>query len=109
MADFVRNALNLKNVDNFDHETSQKYLTFVYGLQKGLQGAGLDPTSMSLAELRKLANDVATAARNKITPATDCLGRSDITADDLNRKTQEIVTEVQVLRSAGTQASTYTI
>lgn len=56
---------------------------------------------MRPGELRELANDVATAARNKISAATDCLGRSVITVDDLNNRLQDIVTEVQVLRVSG--------
>jgi hypothetical protein len=102
-ADFIRSALNLKNVDNFDHEAGQKYLTFVHGLQKGLQQAGIDLRVMRPGELRELANDVATAARNKITPATNCWGQSAITVTDLNDNLQSLVAEVQVLRSAGQQ------
>ena len=55
---------------------------------------------MRPGELRELANDVAAAARNKITPATDCFGRSEITVADLSSKTQELATEIQVLRSS---------
>jgi hypothetical protein len=102
-ADFIRSALHLKGVDNFDHETGQKYLTFVHGLQKSLQQAGIDPSAMRPGELRELANDVATVARNKITSAANCLGQSAITVTDLNDNLQSLVTEVQVLRSAGQQ------
>jgi hypothetical protein len=107
-ADFIRSALNLKEIDNFDHETGQKYLTFVHELQKGLQQAGIDPSTMRSGELRELANDVAVAARNKITPATNCFGRSAITVTDLNDNLQSLLNEIQVLRGAG-QRREYTV
>ena len=103
LGDFIRTALNLKGVNNFNHEIGQKYLTFVHGLQKGLQGAGINLSNMRPGELRELANDVAAVARNKITPATDCLGQSVITVTDLNDNLEVLVTEVQVLRSSGQQ------
>jgi hypothetical protein len=102
-ADFIRNTLNLKGIDNFDHETGQKYLTFVHGLETKLRQAGIDPSTMRPGELRELANDVARAARNKITSATNCWGQSVITVTDLNDNLQSLVAEVQVLRSAGQQ------
>ena len=102
-ANGIREVLKLKEVDNFDHETGQKYIAFVHQLQKSLQQVGIDPAVMRPGELRELANDLATAARNKITPATDCLGRSEITVTDLNDNLQTLVTEVQVLHSSGQQ------
>jgi hypothetical protein len=100
-ADCIRTALNLKEVDNFDHQTGQKYLTFVHELEKDLQAAGTNPSTMRPGELRKLANDVAVAARNKITPARNCFGQSAITVADLNDNLQGLLIEVQMLRSGG--------
>jgi hypothetical protein len=100
-ADYIRDALKLKGVDNFDHENGQKYVAFVHSLIQELQQAGIDIKLMRPGELHELANDAAAAARNKITTATGCLGRSEITVHDLNSKTREIITEIQVLRSGG--------
>ena len=98
-ADCIREALKLKRIDNFkDHENGRKYVAFVHNLNQVLQQAGIDSTTMRPGEIRELANDVAAAARNKISTAIDCLGYSDITVGDLNNKIREIVTEVQVLR-----------
>jgi hypothetical protein len=108
LADFIRSTLNLKGVDNFNHETGQKYLTFVHGLQNGLQQAGIDTSSMRPTELHALAQDVASAARNKITPATDCFGGSEITVHDLTSKTQEMITEIQTLRAGNVHEITPT-
>ena len=98
-ADYIRDVLKLKEVDNFDHETGQKYVAFVHRLIQSLQQSGIDPAGMRVGELHDLANDVAIAARNKITVATDCLGRSEITVDDLSEKAQELASEVQLLRN----------
>lgn len=98
-ADFIRSSLNLKNVDNFDSETGQQFVSFVHNLQSALKTAGLDASTMRVLERQQLANDVADAARNKISSATSCLGQSVITVTDLNDKLQDLVTEVQVLRS----------
>jgi hypothetical protein len=109
-ADYIRAALNLKGVDNFESDAQGKrYITFVGGLTQALQTAGIDPSAMRDGELYGLANDVATAARNKITPARDCLCRSEITVHDLTNKTQALVAEVQLLRSAGVQERSYTL
>ena len=64
---------------------------------------------MRAPERRKLATDIAEAARNKITPATDCFGSSVITVTDLNDKLEDLVTEVQILRSKIAPAGNYTI
>lgn len=71
----------------------------VHSLTQSLQQAGIDPAQMRQGELRELANDVADAARNKISPSTDCLGRSVITVTDLSDNLQALINEVQVLRS----------
>lgn len=107
-ADFIRSALNLKNVDSFTSETGQKFVAFVHKLQSDLKEAGIDISTLRPLELSKLADDVADAARNKISPASDCLGRSVITATDLNDNLKALVTEVQVLRNAG-QERHYTV
>lgn len=101
-ADYIRESLNLKGVNNFEaNETGQQYVASVHNLAQALQQAGISTKGMRQLELRQLADDVADAARNKISPATDCLGRSVITVTDLSNKIQELVTEVQVLRNAG--------
>src|SRR5262249_50680215 len=73
-ADLIRKNLNLKGVDNFDSTTGRKYVRFVYALQDELKGAGMDINPMSASDLQNLVKDIGDAARNKISPATDCLG-----------------------------------
>jgi hypothetical protein len=109
-ADYIRDALRLKGVGNFkDHAEGKRYLAMVNNLTQALQQAGIDATVMRTGELRELANDVAGAARNKISPAADCLGRSEITVDDLNSKLQDIIADVQILRSSSVQQTNYTM
>jgi hypothetical protein len=107
-ADYIRDALKLKGVNNFKtDETGRKYVAFVHDLIQGLGQAGIDTATMHPSELRALANDVAASARNKITPATDCLGRSEITVTDLSEKTQELINEVLLLRSGFSKPQSY--
>lgn len=100
-ADAIRSALNLKQVSNFHSQTGQKFVSFAHGLESALKAAGIDISTMGPNELREFANDVADAARNKISPASDCLSHSVITVTDLNNNLQSLVTELQVLRSGG--------
>jgi Cadherin-like/Putative Ig domain/FG-GAP repeat len=100
-ADLIRTELNLKGVDNFNSYEGQKFVSFIHELQSTLKTAGIDPTRMRPQEIRILADDVADAARNKISPVTDCSGHSVITVADLNDNLQSLVNEVQVLRAGG--------
>jgi hypothetical protein len=103
LANFLRDSLNLKGVDNFyESENGRNYVLFVQNLIQGLQQVGIDTKTMRPGELRELANDVATVARSKVRADSDCLGRSGITVDDLNSRTQELVAGVQMERNRGT-------
>lgn len=102
LANLLRDSLNLKGVDNFyDNESGRNYVTFVQSLIQGLKAVGLDTNAMRQGELRDLAGDVATAARNTIRSDTDCLGRSMITVHELTEKTEEILKAVQIIRNSG--------
>jgi hypothetical protein len=100
-ANYIRESLKLKDVDNFKaDQVGKQYVAAVQNLVRGLQQIGFDPSVMRAGELRELANDVAIAARNKISSATDWRGRSTITASDLNNNLHALVSEIQVLRSS---------
>lgn len=100
LANYLRDSLKLKGVDNFyETENGRKYVTTVQGFSDALKLQGIDVGSMENDEIKSLADDIAYAARNKITNATDCLGYSVITVSDLKSRMQDIVVEAQQLRS----------
>jgi hypothetical protein len=100
LANYLRDSLKLKGLDNFyETENARKYVAAVQEFSNAFKLQGIDVDAMENHEIKGLADNIASAARNKITDATDCLGYSVITVSDLKNRMQAIVPEVQQLRS----------
>lgn len=80
---YTQEALNLKGVDNFKNdEAGQKYITFLHAHNRVWRKLVSVWRLRRPGELRELTNNVASAVQNKISSATDCLGRGVMTAAD---------------------------
>jgi hypothetical protein len=100
LANRIRSKLGLVDVDNFTSETGQRYLQFTQNLVTVLRDQeGIDATTMRPIDLNVLADDIATAAKDKISYETGCCGKSIITVSDLEARAPEIAKQVQKIRS----------
>jgi hypothetical protein len=98
-ADYIREELKLKGIDNFKNEKGQRYVGVIQKLMTEFSHQGEDLNQRSDSELKAIAKDVAKASKNKITYSTTCLGYSEITIEDIDYKIPAIVQDVLRIRA----------
>ncbi len=92
LAAYIWQELKIQGVDNFGSDLGKKYVMLIEtDLIPELKQHGYETDVMEDKDLRKLAKNIATIAKNKITHSTTFFGSSLITVDDLSRNISSIV------------------